>query len=220
MKNKWIVVFDLDDTLYKEIEFLQSAYCDIASTIEAKFNKQGVLSFMVKSYQQKQDVFQEVINYYELTIEKQELLHMYRAHKPRISLMREIKTTLETLQNEGCILGLLTDGRKTTQRNKIEALGLHNFINQENIIISEEFGSEKPAKRNYRYFMQRYPNEKYCYVGDNVKKDFVTPNTLGWDTVCLLDDGRNIHRQEFTIGTQFLPMHRIKSFKELLKIIV
>lgn len=219
MKNKWIVVFDLDDTLYKEIDFLQSAYCEIATVIETKFSKQEVLSFMMKSYQQKQDVFQEVINFYGLTIEKQELLHIYRTHRPKISLAKEARTTLETLQNRGCILGLLTDGRKTTQSNKIEALGLHNFINQENIIISEEFGSEKPTMRNYEYFMQHYPDKRYCYIGDNIRKDFVTPNILGWDTVCLLDDGRNIHHQELTIEKQFLPIHLIKSFEELLTII-
>ena len=33
-------------------------------------------------------------------------------------------------------------------------------------------------------------------MGDNLKKDFLTPNRLGWQTVCLRDDGRNIHKQD------------------------
>ena len=45
--------------------------------------------------------------------------------------------------------------------------------------------------------MNRYPEcQDFTYVGDNLKKDFIAPNALGWQTVCLKDDGRNIHRQE------------------------
>ena len=45
--------------------------------------------------------------------------------------------------------------------------------------------------------MNRYPEcHDFTYVGDNLKKDFIASNTLGWLTVCLKDDGRNIHRQE------------------------
>lgn len=45
--------------------------------------------------------------------------------------------------------------------------------------------------------MNRYPDcHGFTYVGDNLKKDFIAPNALGWLTVCLKDDGRNIHKQE------------------------
>ena len=33
MLDKLVVVFDLDDTLYKEIEFLKSAYVEIAKVL-------------------------------------------------------------------------------------------------------------------------------------------------------------------------------------------
>ena len=33
IKNK-VIVFDLDDTLYKEIDFLKSAYLEIASIVD------------------------------------------------------------------------------------------------------------------------------------------------------------------------------------------
>ena len=41
MKNK-IFIFDLDDTLYKEIDFLYSAYREIAGWIELKFSLKGI----------------------------------------------------------------------------------------------------------------------------------------------------------------------------------
>ena len=35
--NKNIIVFDLDDTLYKEVDFLYSAYRHISNMIESKY---------------------------------------------------------------------------------------------------------------------------------------------------------------------------------------
>jgi putative hydrolase of the HAD superfamily len=92
-------------------------------------------------------------------------------------------------------LGILTDGRSTTQRNKIKALGLDLWISE--VVISEEFGSHKPDPRNYQYFEKVFPGGEYIYVGDNLCKDFVAPNSMGWKTVVLLDRGKNIHKQRF-----------------------
>ena len=71
---------------------------------------------------------------------------------------------------------------------------------------------------NYAYFMKRYSYcQSFIYVGDNVKKDFITPNALGWKTICLKDDGRNIHKQDFTsTPAHALTKEKIKSLKELI----
>ena len=51
--RKRVVVFDLDDTLYKEIDFLKSAYMEIASWIEESYGKIGVYEYMLSCYKQK-----------------------------------------------------------------------------------------------------------------------------------------------------------------------
>ena len=56
MKNK-IFVFDLDDTLYKEIDFLHSAYREIAQWVELKFSLNDIYPFMLRVYENKLDVF-------------------------------------------------------------------------------------------------------------------------------------------------------------------
>jgi putative hydrolase of the HAD superfamily len=111
---------------------------------------------------------------------------------------------------------LVTDGRSNSQRNKIKALGLERWFEERNIIISEEFGSEKTDKRNFTYFMEKYPGRSYCYVGDNTQKDFLAPNGLGWNTVCLLDDGRNIHKQDFNLEGSKLPKKCINDIRQLI----
>ena len=103
------------------------------------------------------------------------------------------------------------------QRNKIVAFDLGRWIDEKDMVIWEEFGSEKPALANYVYFMKRYPAcHDFTYVGDNLKKDFVAPNALGWMTVCLKDDVRNIHRQVTEgIGEGMMPMRWIERLEHL-----
>lgn len=68
---------------------------------------------------------------------------------------------------------------------------------------------------------EKYPNSElaFYYVGDNTEKDFLAPNDLGWTTVCLLDDGRNIHKQDFVVVDGYLAKYKIKNIVELLKVI-
>ena len=64
--------------------------------------------------------------------------------------------------------------------------------------------------------MKKYPDADFYYVGDNPKKDFIAPNVLGWETICLLDSGCNIRPQEFlSVSTAALPRCKIKSLIEL-----
>ena len=67
--------------------------------------------------------------------------------------------------------------------------------------------------------MKKYPQSKYVYVGDNPVKDFLAPNKLGWMTVCLLDNGQNIHLQDFTLSVEFLPQRKIKDITELIDLL-
>ncbi len=214
-----VVVFDLDDTLYKEEDFLFSGFQSVARRVADKslFVNEDFLFVQMKQWRlDGKDVFEELCRLYPDYLTKEACLGIYRYHIPSIALTDGASELLEALKTGGARIGLITDGRTRTQMNKIRALKLHKFIASDDIVISEEFGSEKPSEANSRYFMEKYPNAKYVYVGDNVKKDFVTPNYLGWLTICLLDDGRNIHRQSFDVAKEFLPQVTITNIKELL----
>lgn len=210
-----VIVFDLDDTLYKEIDFLKSGYRAIVEAI----GHPEAFDFMLDCYFHGENAFQSVIDKYNLSYTVEQLLVIYRNHKPSISLDPSTVATLDVLKASGAIMCLLTDGRSVTQRNKIEALELHHWIADDDILISGEFGYGKPDERCYRYFMDKWKDSTFCYVGDNLSKDFVTANKVGWTTICLLNDGRNIFKQDFTVDTQYLPKYKINSIDELLKTI-
>ncbi len=91
---------------------------------------------------------------------------------------------------------MITDGRTITQKNKLFALGINNLF--EKIIISEDFGSEKPSILNYQIFEETFPDNHFSYIGDNTKKDFIAPAKLGWKMYCIKDDNSNIHKQDLT----------------------
>lgn len=196
--NRLCVVFDLDDTLYKEIDYLKSAYRFIAGQLETEHcSAETVYMLMLDAYDKGQNAFSIVKSALNIDTPIETLLQWYRSHVPNITLPEDSKTFLDYLLDRDVPIGILTDGRRETQRNKIKALGLSEYIPEQNIVISEEFGSEKPAEKNYRYFESLYPEvENFIYVGDNPRKDFIAPNRLGWKTVGLLDDGHNIHKQE------------------------
>lgn len=204
------IVFDLDDTLVKEIDFLKSAFFEIANSIEAEVS--SLYHQMLVWYFDNENVFQKLVQLYpDLSMDL--LKSKYRHHQPNFEKYSYVKDFLSELKQNRYRIGLITDGFSITQRNKISSLGIGGLFDL--IVISEEFGSEKPNEENYKVFHQ-FNSDTYYYVGDNLKKDFVTPNKLGWVTICLLDDGNNIHSQNFDIEEFYLPKYKIKDLSELL----
>ena len=214
-----VVCFDLDDTLYKEIDFLKSAFKEVVAfavdraSLPCDFDE--VYGAAVDAYLSGENAFGLIDDICGLHLDYSVFLDIYRNHKPEILLGSDACELLASIKKTGDKIGLITDGRSFQQRNKISALGLSDFVDNDDIVISEEFGSEKPSLANYKYFMERYPlADEFIYVGDNIKKDFLAPNKLGWRTICLLDDGRNIHKQDFLQSKEFLPTLVVRNLSE------
>ena len=209
-----VLVFDLDDTLYKEIDFLKSAYWQIANRPGVEGDAKNVFCEMMSAYYRHDNVFQCFISNFCPHETVAHLLDIYRNHQPHISLSSDTAETLERLSSVAT-LAIITDGRSVTQRNKIAALRLNRFFPDADILISEETRYEKPSKQPFRMLMDRYPHSSYSYIGDNTSKDFIAPNKLGWDTICLKDNGQNIHPQDFGLPIIFRPQRIVDSLSEL-----
>lgn len=204
-------MFDLDDTLYNEVDYLISAYWEIIHVYNLQ-PKTKLHSEMLKWYYDGNDVFKLVINKYKINATKSDLIKIYREHIPSINLFEDASALIRSLNINNVPIALITDGRSITQRNKIKALGLSNLFT--NLIISEEINTEKPSLNNFEMLVSRdYTN--YVYIADNPKKDFLSPNVLGWVSICLLNNGRNIHKQDFNLPFHYLPKYKIKSFAEI-----
>ena len=207
MKRK-IVCFGLDDTLFYEIDFAKSAFAEISRFLEANYGipKQDAFKVMFDAFKAKEDVIDAIFLKYCLPLAKEELQNIYNHHKPHLVLPHPTRLLFDRLKEQGAVLGLITDGKSEIQWNKIISLGLMRFFDKKNIIISEEFGSEKPNENNFLYFEKEYPNSDYYYVSDNTEKDFVAPRKLGWTSICLLENEiKNIHKQDFVLDKNKCP---------------
>ncbi len=203
-----IFVFDLDDTLYSERDFEKSGIEFVYENLSIKhISLETILN-------NRENWIEQIIDGSNNQITLQIVLDIYRNHFPTIQLYNDAKGFLEKLLSQGTEMSLITDGRSITQRNKIRALGIESFFKY--IIISEEVNSEKPSQFNFNMVMNNKFAENYIYIADNPKKDFITPNKLGWSTICVLDRGQNIHVQNFDLPKDFLPQFFINSFQEII----
>jgi putative hydrolase of the HAD superfamily len=206
-----VMVFDLDDTLYNETDYLRSAYMEIAKNLERK-NWKPLFARMISMYRCNVDVFGYINDTYGKS--KSELIRHYRNHDPVLSPFKGVLETFERIKEKKGKIGIITDGRSSTQRKKLEALDLLRFTDK--ILISEETGFEKPDERNYRLIEQAFTNSTYCYMADNIRKDFIAPNRLGWKTIGLIDNGLNVHRNgHLHFDSLKMPRHFVLSFEEI-----
>jgi len=172
-----VVVFDLDDTLYDEIDFVKSGFKEVAKYL----HNDEYYSFMLEQFYQygSGKVFNELIEKFNLDISLKKLIEVYRFHKPEISLPQE---SLELLSfSKKYNRALISDGHYITQQNKFIALGLNEYIDY--CIFTDFYHTKKPELKPFEMVMQQYPNKKYIYISDNPKKDFKAPNRLNWSSI-------------------------------------
>lgn len=206
-----LVIFDLDDTLYAEYDFLYSAFEEVASMMNG--DTKQVHELMLKWYAEKEDVFSKLLHSFpDSSFNKNDLLQCYRNHIPGITLANGAVELLNNLKSHDIKMALITDGRSITQRNKIYALELNSFFDR--ILISEETGHEKITGAPFRILQATYPGYSVIVFGDNVNKDFHWPKQFGWQTIGLRNRGKNIHSQE-NKENSVQPDQYIDSFADL-----
>lgn len=199
-KSNTVLVFDLDDTLYAEIDYVLSGIKHIANLIK-EITGICILNELIlyqKKYSQC-DFLKFACEIAELPITvKESLLWSYRLHTPNISMSVETIDWLSICKNEYHAIAILTDGRAITQRLKLKALGLLDIP----IFISEEWASIKPDKKRFLAIQDRWKNMNYIYIADNPKKDFIAPNELNWISIGLKNKYFNIHAQSLEINSK------------------
>ena len=185
------VVFDLDDTLYLEKNYQSSGFQALIKylTMLYKVDK-NILERIVA---EGGDVLQGFADEIGCDSMKESLLWLYRLHLPDISLSPVIKLLLDLLESKGINIVIMTDGRSVTQRLKLVALGLDKYP----FFISDEYGGlKKPDLTRFKLVEERFPARKYIYVGDNIEKDFIAPNELGWVSLCLMPNPDFVHQND------------------------
>jgi putative hydrolase of the HAD superfamily len=193
LSGQHAVVFDLDDTLYSERDFVASGFRAVAQWLQSPVAEQLAADMIARYDAGHSDPIGWALQQTDSQVDKRQLISRYREHFPRLQLDLHTRAWLCQWHNSGRKLGILTDGRSLTQRQKIAALGIDSLVDL--VVISSEIGREKPHEDGYCHFERAWPQAQLVYVGDNLAKDFVTPNARGWMTIGLADRGHNVHPQ-------------------------
>ena len=222
MKN---FVFDLDDTLFREIDWVKSALKHTAEVVADLYplDSEKIFDTFWNGLQTRGrgKVFRKSLE--EVGLDDIDglfpyLYYRYRTHVPDdISLMPEVETTLFELRNSGNKLGIITDGVITAQQNKVKALRLEEKVDA--VIYTEVFGYEfrKPSNVPFIAMKKWLGNEgEFYYIGDNPDKDFIGAREEGYMTVMLKDDGNSEKIQK--LEREYLADIEISGIVELLEI--
>lgn len=184
MEGLKVVVFDLDDTLYSEKEYVRSGYRKIAELFPQNENAEKT---MWKFFLEKKPAIDEFLKQEAFFSEysKKKCVEVYRFQKPDIHLYSGVWDMLVRLKQK-YKLGIITDGRPEGQRAKIDSLGLAEMFDY--IIVTDELGGtefRKPNEVAYRMLAEKFnvAFDEMCYVGDNIKKDFIAPIKLGMRSI-------------------------------------
>lgn len=171
------VIFDLDDTLYSEKEYVRSGYRAVSDYLGG-----GYEDLLWEFFCAGKPALDELLMRLGREKEKDAVLRVYRTHDPDIHLYDGALETIRELKRRNVKVGIITDGRPEGQRNKIKALKLEEII--DDIIITDELGGiqfRKPCDIAFRIMQNRWrmPPSEIVYVGDNPVKDFQAPTQLG-----------------------------------------
>lgn len=189
-----ILMFDLDDTLYNEKDYVDSGILAVAKYGEDRFGWNVSDSF---------DYMQTVLNQFgrgkifDLWLTSHgrfsrslviECVKTYRHHTPSLKLASDVKEILAQLSSRYSLY-LITDGHKIVQKKKVEALEISSFFKK--ILITHRYGTRHAKPSTYCFGIIK--NKENCswqdmlYVGDNPNKDFVNLKPLGVKTVRILN---------------------------------
>jgi putative hydrolase of the HAD superfamily len=186
---KLLVVFDLDDTLYLERDFVRGGFRAVGDHLRRELGVRGFFRAAWKRFiaGERGFVFDRVLADNGIAPDRpliRTLLRIYRTHSPKLRLCPDARRFLSR-PPDGAAIAIITDGQLPVQKAKVRALGLDKVVDE--IVITGQWGPRfaKPHPRAYRRLERRFrlPGSACLYVGDNPAKDFQAPRALGWSAI-------------------------------------
>jgi putative hydrolase of the HAD superfamily len=217
-----LVIFDMDDTLYPEADFVLSGYHaaaevawqDLGCDLEPELRRRFMLG-------QRGDLFTTALKTLDVAppqdYVKTRLVPAYREHLPRLHPYVEVRSVLAALKARGHRLALLSDGWADVQRRKFEALALSEFFDA--VVFTDDFGRNawKPSTVGFERVLKvlGFSADQAMYVADNPLKDFIAPNHLGMSSVRVVRPGTE-HMGAVAAEPTHAARWRVRALSELI----
>lgn len=189
------ILFDLDDTLYNQREWLSGAFLLAGQCLEDELGvpalraQAKLLDLSAKYGSSSGNLFNRLLASYDIAEDpvliEALVRRFYEYCPPKLPTYPGVFKTLRGIRSAGLVCGVITNGRSEVQRSKINALGIAEFFTV--VLVSGDFGDawKKPSSRMYREALVELGMEgsECVYVGDNPGIDFVPAREAGYYTV-------------------------------------
>ena len=187
--NPVCVVFDLDDTLYLERDYVRSGFqaLDAWAKTSLQIDDFCLRAWTLFKQGERGHIFDRILVKAGFEANRdtiQTMVDLYRKHIPDIRLTADAAECLQRICTH-VHLALVSDGPEQSQRNKLKALGVEHCF--EAVILTSQLGTEY-AKPHLKAFLEIQEHfgptiRQFTYVADNPTKDFIGPRRLGWKTI-------------------------------------
>ena len=180
------IIFDLDDTLYPEQQYVLSGFRVVAKWAEANLGIAAECGFAELCGLFHQGVRGDTFNHW-LAMHARvpddciaRLVQVYREHEPVLTPFPDVSPLLATLRQK-YVLGLITDGFLSVQQRKLSALGLAPYFDV--IVFSDTWGRQawKPNTKPFEVAVRQMNihGKEAVYIADNPAKDFFGARQIG-----------------------------------------
>jgi putative hydrolase of the HAD superfamily len=183
------VVFDLDDTLFAEEQFVISGFRAVDAWL---MSEHGIFGFLTRATALYSNGLRgRIFNVAILELGRipssaliKAMLGIYRDHKPTLTLLPDAEHCLNWARTRWR-LALLTDGYQSVQQRKLAALDVAAHFAC--VVFTDSLGRAfwKPSPAGFYRIMDQLHGapQGFVYVADNPHKDFIGPRMLGWRTI-------------------------------------
>lgn len=122
---------------------------------------------------------------------------IYEEKQHEIKMTDAMRQLMQNLK-EKVTLGIITNGPAQHQWDKVNALGVTEWIPVGHVFISGALGVAKPDKRIFSRAAERMGilPEEICYVGDSFENDIVGAKAAGWNAVWYNHRGHQATRED------------------------
>lgn len=219
------VVFDLDDTLYDQYEYLASAFRESAKYLSARlnFNENYLLDRLLEISRtigsDSGKIIDALIQSLGENLYEKELadgaVNSFLSYRPaKLETYDGVRNVLESLKAKNFKIGVLTDGRREIQISKLQALSIIHYFDA--IVTSDDYGREKrrPAPFTYHLILRKLEvkPQECAFVADNPKKDFITAKKIGIITIRTLTG----EYQNLSLVEEYEAEYTINQIQELI----
>ena len=226
------ILFDVDDTLYDQFSIFEKSYNKVFGDkykldLNLLYNKSRYYSeHMFKLVETNEKTIEDLYVYrmkkpfedfgYHISDDDAILFQkVYAENQNYIAISENMKQVIEFCSSNNIKMGIITNGLFINQWQKIEGLGILNWIGINDIFISESVGLSKPDLNLFKYVEEEMnlSKEYTYYIGDSLNNDVLGVDKIGWNMIWL--NKRNLDIDNLDVNPKYI----LNSDAEILNIV-